>query len=95
MRSSVRQVLQHRKDTVPQDPLLIDDVIEHAASEEILECDVISYLVASFHTTGNLLAWCLYYLATHEQVQQKAYEEIVGILGQEDLVTDSNIDRFQ
>ena len=53
MRSSVRQVLQHRKDTAPQDPLLIDDVIEHAASEEILECDVISYLVASFHTTGN------------------------------------------
>ena len=38
--------------------------------------DMVSVFVASFHTTGLLLTWALYYLASNRPVQQKAAEEV-------------------
>lgn len=34
---------------------------------------------------GIALAWCLYYLAMHEEVQEKLYHEFVDALGEENI----------
>ena len=41
--------------------------------------DMIAVFTGGFHTTGLLLTWCLYYLAEHPELQQKAVEEIKTI----------------
>ena len=41
-----------------------------------------------------VLTWCLYFLATHEEIQDKVYQEIMNVLDDKDLVDDSNLDKF-
>lgn len=94
MIKTVNKIVQHRKDTISQGTLLIDDIIEFADSEEVVQSDSISFLVGSFHTSANLLTWCLYFLATHEEAQEKVYQEIMEVLGDKHVVDDSNLNKF-
>ncbi|KAK2558775.1 Cytochrome P450 20A1 [Acropora cervicornis] len=49
-------------------------------------CDnIMSFLIGGFHTTGNMMTWCLYYLTKHPEVQEKVYEELIEVLGDEDI----------
>eukprot|EP00013_Stygamoeba_regulata_P025249 CAMPEP_0177650822 /NCGR_PEP_ID=MMETSP0447-20121125/12170_1 /TAXON_ID=0 /ORGANISM="Stygamoeba regulata, Strain BSH-02190019" /LENGTH=492 /DNA_ID=CAMNT_0019153763 /DNA_START=66 /DNA_END=1545 /DNA_ORIENTATION=- len=58
---------------------LIKAVFEDGPSEEGLQQVVdegITFLIGGFHTSGNLFAWALYYVARHPEMQQRIYEEL-------------------
>ncbi|CAF0914337.1 unnamed protein product [Adineta steineri] len=57
------------------DYLLADD--EHVLSEEHICDEVITMFVGGFHTTGNLLTWIFYYLAKHQDIQQRLFNELI------------------
>lgn len=43
--------------------------------------DVISFLVGGFHTSGYLMTWLLWYLASNPASQNRLHEEIVKEVG--------------
>ena len=53
MIKTVNNIVQHRKEETKQGTLLIDDMVEFAESEEVVNSDSITFLVGAFHTTGN------------------------------------------
>ena len=83
----VKRTVEHRKKNPPKkgEHLLIDLLIDHSADEETLICDTFVYIVGGFHTTGNLLTWGFYFLATHQDLQEKLYKEIKDVLGKDDV----------
>ncbi|XP_035826942.1 cytochrome P450 20A1-like [Aplysia californica] len=86
----VKNVVDHRQNKVKDQQLLIDVILQSTTEEDVVTSDVITYLVAAFHTSANLLTWAMYFLATHPDVQSKLHSEIVQVLGQKDVVTDSS-----
>eukprot|EP01104_Vermistella_antarctica_P014811 TRINITY_DN471_c0_g1_i1.p1 TRINITY_DN471_c0_g1~~TRINITY_DN471_c0_g1_i1.p1 ORF type:complete len:536 (+),score=65.73 TRINITY_DN471_c0_g1_i1:187-1794(+) len=56
--------------------------------------DAISMMVGGFHTTGNQLAWTLYYLAKHQDVQDRVRDELTDALltPRGDTSSDSDLD---
>jgi len=58
--------------------MLIDQIIlfHGEANREIIENELMVYLIGGSHTSGNLLAWCLYYLSKNPDCQKKLFEEI-------------------
>ena len=75
---------------------LLDTIIETAKPETELGeklsqelGDVTAVAVGGFHTTGTVLTWILYYLTIHPDIQEKVYEELVNILGDNDINEES------
>ncbi|XP_070211491.1 cytochrome P450 20A1-like isoform X2 [Littorina saxatilis] len=90
---AVKEREAHGKDS--RDFLLIDAIIGHHPDEERRFADAITYTVGGFHTSANLLTWCIYYLCMHEEVQDKVYKEIVNILGPTEPVTHQTIGKLK
>ncbi|XP_059172500.1 cytochrome P450 20A1-like [Physella acuta] len=92
LHNTIQKVVEHRKEhnLKKQGQLLIDEILELSTSEEQTVSDALTYLVGSFHTTANLLSWCIYFLATHKDVQEKVYKEVKKVLGDEGSVSDTN-----
>ena len=44
-------------------------------------CDVITFMVGGFHTSGYLMTWLLWYLATNPASQKRLHEEIAREVG--------------
>ncbi|KAL3872161.1 hypothetical protein ACJMK2_040108 [Sinanodonta woodiana] len=65
--------------------ILIDIILEKIEDEEMQLSDSITFITGGFDTTANLLTWAFYFLASHQDVQQKLYEEIQSVLGKEDV----------
>ncbi|XP_005090890.1 cytochrome P450 20A1 [Aplysia californica] len=86
----VKKVLEHRQNKVQDQQLLVDVILQSTTDEDVATSDVITYFVAAFHTTANVLTWVMYFLATHPDIQSKLHSEIVQVLGQKDVITDSN-----
>ena len=40
-----------------------------------------TFLIAGHETTANLLSWTCCFLSQHPDVQEKAYQEVIQILG--------------
>lgn len=80
-------MLKNRKEDPPQHggELLLDLVLDYTDDEEIHKGDTLLYVIGGYHTTGNLLSWGLYFLATHPEYQEKVVTEIKEILGDEDV----------
>ncbi|OWF40771.1 cytochrome P450 20A1-like [Mizuhopecten yessoensis] len=92
--SLTSRVVKHRRDNPPiqGQELIIDLVIKYSdGDDELLNSDAITYIVGGFHTTGNLLTWAFYFLASHPEVQEKAFREIKKELGNKE-VDHTNID---
>ncbi|XP_070565035.1 cytochrome P450 20A1-like [Ptychodera flava] len=70
--------------------LLIDVLMECSGSEEQVINDAITYLLMGFHNTAYLLAWGLYYLASHKDVEDKVFRELEDVLGDGGLVNADN-----
>ena len=75
---------------------LLDTIIETAKTERELGeklsqelGDVTAVAVGGFHTTGTVLTWILYYLTIHPDIQEKVYEELENILGDNDINDES------
>ena len=47
--------------------------------------DVTAVAVGGFHTTGTVLTWILYYLTIHPSIQEKVYDELENVLGDNDI----------
>jgi cytochrome P450 len=46
-----------------------------------LRDEIVTMFVAGHETTANALAWCFYLLSTHPEIERRAREEVVGVLG--------------
>ncbi|XP_031573133.1 cytochrome P450 20A1-like [Actinia tenebrosa] len=88
MRSTIKDVIKARKNMDQKtDKLFIDSMIEYdQIDQEELEDDILTFMIGGFHTTGNMMIWCFYYLALHPEVQEKVYQELIEVLGEEDIV---------
>lgn len=82
-----KMVTNHRKlsKKSTEERLFIDALLDSTEDEQVILSDACTYIVAGFHTTGNLLTWAVYFLATHEDVQDKVYKEIKKVLGGNDV----------
>ncbi|KAG0173233.1 cytochrome P450-dit2 [Apophysomyces sp. BC1034] len=67
--------------------LMIESEIngEGALSDEELKSNLSVFFVAGHDTTANALSFAIYYLAVHQDVQQKAREEALNILGDDPI----------
>ncbi|XP_076461690.1 cytochrome P450 20A1-like [Babylonia areolata] len=79
-----------------RDFLLIDAIIAHHPDDEEQQfADAINYLIGGFHTSGNFLMWCIYYLCLHEECQERLYQEIVDVLGTTEPLTPQSFGNFK
>ncbi|XP_005090341.1 cytochrome P450 20A1 [Aplysia californica] len=96
LKKTVKHVVEHREQSKLQDEqLLIDVILQSTTDEDMLIADVINYMVAAFRTTAYMLTWAMYFLATHHDVQSKLHSEIAQVLGEKDVVTDSNLGQLR
>ncbi|XP_052251216.1 cytochrome P450 20A1-like [Dreissena polymorpha] len=86
LRIVIDSILKERKKSPPQhgEELLIDLLLDKE-DPDVTFYDSLVYVIGGFHTTGNLLSWCMYFLATHADVQEKVYGEIKTVLGTDDV----------
>ena len=59
---------------------LLDTLLKSGASEDLILSDMITFL-GGFHTSAFYATWIFCYLSQHPNVQQKLYEEIKEIVG--------------
>ena len=43
---------------------LLSTIMDETNDDEELVADVVAFVVGGFHTTGNFLAWIIYYLVS-------------------------------
>jgi len=60
------------------------------SKQEILE-NMKTFLFAGHDTTGSTLAWAVYYLALHQDVQQIVRQEVLSLLGKTDNPSYENL----
>lgn len=87
MQKLVRDFIRKRRqDTEKAEKLFIDSMLDNDFMDEEEICDnVISFLIGGFHTTGNMMIWCLYFLTKHPEIQEKVFAELEEVLGEEDI----------
>ncbi|XP_071966177.1 cytochrome P450 20A1-like [Antedon mediterranea] len=73
--------------------VFLDVLIEADIPEDQLLADALTYVIGGLHTSGNAIAWCLYFLATHKDVEEKVYQEMKDVLG-DDKVTSETIGKL-
>ncbi|XP_038078202.1 cytochrome P450 20A1-like [Patiria miniata] len=82
MHDTVREVVkQRRANPTVGHQVFIDVLIENELPEDQVRDDCITFMVAGFHTSGYLMAWALYFLAKHQECQDKLHREIKEIVG--------------
>ena len=89
---SVWEKAQENPSTDPSRSNFVDVISMLDISPEEKSADMVSVFVASFHTTGLLMTWCLYYLANDHDVQQKAAEEVKQVT--DDPIEPDSINKF-
>ncbi|KAK3731833.1 hypothetical protein QZH41_020194 [Actinostola sp. cb2023] len=88
MRTVIKNLIKSRcknPDEV-KEKLFIDSMIEYDQIDEAeLEDDILTFLIGGFHTTATMMTWCFYYLAIHPEIQEKVYQELIEVLGEEEI----------
>ncbi|XP_060554899.1 cytochrome P450 20A1-like [Ruditapes philippinarum] len=81
------EMVKHRKENPPEhgEELLLDLLLDYTDDEELQSADALVYVIGGFHTTGNLISWAIYFLATHPDCQEKVVKEIKNVLGDDDV----------
>lgn len=81
-----KYINQRRQDEDKAEKLFIDSILDCDFMDEEETCDnIVTFLIGGFHTTGYMMTWCLYYLTKHPEIQEKVYEEVTEVLGDEDI----------
>ena len=65
--------------------------IEAPITSEMIDAQSMVFLIAGFETTANTLTSMVLYFAMHPDVQDKAYEEIMTCLGDDETITHDHI----
>uniref|UniRef100_A0A914XKE2 Cytochrome P450 n=1 Tax=Plectus sambesii TaxID=2011161 RepID=A0A914XKE2_9BILA len=83
MRAITNKIALDRKINPPTDGgrMLIDEIIDVADSDEEINDLCLTYIVAGYHNSGNLLTWMTYLLARYPDIQERVYDELVTVLG--------------
>nr|KAG5691797.1 hypothetical protein BaRGS_003193 [Batillaria attramentaria] len=97
MRGTLHRALQHREKhrIGDQELLALDHIIAAHKDEDARIADCITYVAEGIPTTGNLLSWCLYFLASHPAVQEKVFEEVHHELRSANDLTPHNISQLK
>lgn len=97
MRAIMHKALQHQeKHRIGSKELIMaDHIIACQKDEDARISDCITYAAEGVPTMGNLLSWCLYFLASHPKVQDKVYQEIVHELPSASDISPHNISQLK
>ncbi|XP_014669853.1 PREDICTED: cytochrome P450 20A1-like [Priapulus caudatus] len=83
----IEAAMKHREDHAPTsgggDRLFLD-VLRDPDNEmdaDVRTADALTYAVGGMHTTGIALTWAIYFLASHEDIQEKLCKELKDQLG--------------
>lgn len=86
----IKKVMSDRKELPEQvelhKRLPVDEVLGLDLPDPVAASDLLTLLIGGFHTTATLLSWSIYYLAAHQDVQDKCREEVLNVLGSSDQV---------
>ncbi|KAK3731832.1 hypothetical protein QZH41_020193 [Actinostola sp. cb2023] len=88
MRTVIKNLIKTRRKNPDEvkEKLFIDSMIEYdQIDEEELEDDILTFMVGGFHQTANMMTWCFYYLAIHPEIQEEVYQELIEVLGEEEI----------
>nr|XP_006819614.1 PREDICTED: cytochrome P450 20A1-like [Saccoglossus kowalevskii] len=69
--------------------------MDNAEDDNTLVCDIITYVVAAYHTSTFMLVWSLYHVASRSDVQEKIYNEVTNVLGSKSNVEPDNYSQLQ
>lgn len=97
MRQVCRDIVEARRKTGLFESFRFIDLLLKEGDEELIPCEMISFFVGGFHTTGFTLVWSLYFLAKYPHEQDRLVREIQGnIPSSQPVITskDINADRF-
>lgn len=57
--------------------------------------EVDTFMFAGHDTTSTVLGWCLYALGTHQEIQQRVFEDIHSVMGDRTEVMWDDLSKFQ
>ncbi|XP_033112330.1 cytochrome P450 20A1-like isoform X2 [Anneissia japonica] len=91
MHDTIRTIIKQRRNNPPVEDkqVFLDILIQADIPEEQLLADALTYVIGGLHTSGNALSWCLYFLATHKDVEEKLYTEFKEVLGDEKVTPET------
>jgi cytochrome P450 len=85
LRELVNGLIEARRASAeyPEDLLsrLVEDFGGSSAEHKLLYDEVLSFVLAGHDTTAHGLAWALYNLSLHPEIQRKVDGEVAGVLG--------------
>uniref|UniRef100_T1JCU8 Cytochrome P450 n=1 Tax=Strigamia maritima TaxID=126957 RepID=T1JCU8_STRMM len=84
MKIMVSNVIEERKKAKGKE-VFVDFLLNESLPKEHLISECLTYIIGGFHTTGNLITWAVYYLASHLKFQDKLYNELCEVFGNGDL----------
>lgn len=97
MRQVCRDIVAARRQSGLFEPFRFIDLLLKENDEELIPCEMISFFVGGFHTTGFTLIWSLYFLAKYPSEQERIWAEIqANIPISQAIITSKDIsaDRF-
>ncbi|KAJ8024895.1 Cytochrome P450 20A1 [Holothuria leucospilota] len=98
IKGMVKDIVKLRQESPPQphERGFIDILMDHTDiyPERKLLDDAMTYMIGGFHTSGHLLAWTLYFLAKHKDVQEKVFKEVISIVGKDGLIGPEDMREF-
>lgn len=74
---------------------VLDTLIDHVTDDDELIGDATAICVGGFHTTGNFLTWGFYYLAMYSEIQERVYDEVVSVLGEDRDPTEEDLPKLE
>ncbi|XP_041367127.1 cytochrome P450 20A1-like [Gigantopelta aegis] len=96
IKDAVMKSIEDRKkiSAKSDDYIFLDRMIDFNEDDDLTFCDGIVSLLGGFHTTANVLTWAMYFLASHQDVQDKVHKELKTVL-KDEPVNPHNIKKLQ
>lgn len=87
----IRSAMEHRKGSKNSDDrkILIDAVLDLDVPDSTKLSDLLTFFIFGFHKTALVLTWSIYFLAAHEEIQDKVRSEISKSFHMGDEITSS------
>lgn len=99
LKKMLQEVMKERKASPPkpQEKVFIDFLMEKSDvyTESMILADSLTYMVGGIHPTGYLLAWTLYFIATHKDVEEKLYQEIMEVVGKNKAIAAEDVSKLR